>query len=750
MAAKQDKTDFRWNGKLAWDVNAVYYDLINVDPVHVPYARTHRNYSFFLKTRLWYAILEDYYDLFTKHMNVDPDKWRATDVKIIWDWNCKREKGTVYIMVINSANTKKRIIRGKIEWWCYVKNSFWWNRLYLDEYSIRWCWDEKFFVTTYAKWEPVEAWVSINNNKWIQINLRNWSLENWYFSHESVEAETEEFSSEIREWDYIVITGSTNTPESWFCWQMRMVTWKDDNWRLMVDVPWSWFAIGDEERWWLNFQIYRDTWEVIWFTARDWVHIIPDDDWNAVLTMCDIWHSYSWDTNIIWTAVNNSKFFFLTDNWWIHYSNYPWVYNQFFINEDMYAWVDKTSIVSFRDFIIAFWKRNISVWAPDEAWTYYFMYPQSSTIWLKSRRAYWEYNWWMVIVSNDNRLLALKIANNIWRYMLEFEDIWEWTRINSKLSWMLETDECFIANDNNELRILVNTKGNPFEDQKNSQTHIYKFNTLFQVWTEDHLENILMQWKEEWLWIWTWWVYIRKWYQDIPWWNQLPNINVTARINAYLIENEGIFKNTSWVIWPTLFTVAKLNRMILTLWYWRYSNWDDTISSKPTWTQIKITSYRQWLWIVQEINSIESNDWVRMISRSYEKEALEWKDAEKKECLIESIPDSLKRYVTDCPNSEHYIQDLVKDSPWCTWEKELMRQDHNVCINDSLYELAPHMPLVLQVWEQQDYSSQIKIEVISTWWDILNFGWIFAELFIAPTALTWADWEYQIKIDSSC
>ena len=28
---------------------------------------------------------QDYYDLFTKHMNVDPDKWRATDVKIIWD-----------------------------------------------------------------------------------------------------------------------------------------------------------------------------------------------------------------------------------------------------------------------------------------------------------------------------------------------------------------------------------------------------------------------------------------------------------------------------------------------------------------------------------------------------------------------------------------------------------------------------------------------------------------------------------------
>jgi hypothetical protein len=54
--AQQDKTDWYWNGVLAGAVNNLYYDLINVDVVHVPYSTNHRNSSFFLKTRLGYCI----------------------------------------------------------------------------------------------------------------------------------------------------------------------------------------------------------------------------------------------------------------------------------------------------------------------------------------------------------------------------------------------------------------------------------------------------------------------------------------------------------------------------------------------------------------------------------------------------------------------------------------------------------------------------------------------------------------------
>jgi hypothetical protein len=60
--AQQDKTDFYWNGMLAGAINNLYYDLINVDVCHVPYATNHRNSSFFLKTRLGYLIDESWYN----------------------------------------------------------------------------------------------------------------------------------------------------------------------------------------------------------------------------------------------------------------------------------------------------------------------------------------------------------------------------------------------------------------------------------------------------------------------------------------------------------------------------------------------------------------------------------------------------------------------------------------------------------------------------------------------------------------
>ena len=53
--AQQDKTDWYWNGELAGAVNNLYYDLINVDVVHVPYTTTNRNSSFFLQTRRAYV-----------------------------------------------------------------------------------------------------------------------------------------------------------------------------------------------------------------------------------------------------------------------------------------------------------------------------------------------------------------------------------------------------------------------------------------------------------------------------------------------------------------------------------------------------------------------------------------------------------------------------------------------------------------------------------------------------------------------
>ena len=59
---------------------------------------------------------------------------------------------------------------------------------------------------------------------------------------------------------------------------------------------------------------------------------------------------------------------------------------------------------------------------------------------------------------------------------------------------MLDSDEAFIADYNNELRVIVQSKPSPEKKESlNSQTHIYKFDSRFKIWTEDHLEHILIK-----------------------------------------------------------------------------------------------------------------------------------------------------------------------------------------------------------------------------------------------------------------
>ncbi|MBO7716553.1 MAG: hypothetical protein J6S85_23510 [Methanobrevibacter sp.] len=86
--AQQDKTDWYWNGVLAGAVNNLYYDFINVDVVHVPYATTHRNSSFFLQTRRAY-VPSAKWDKFATDTHRD---WDVVDIKYIWRDSCSKDE----------------------------------------------------------------------------------------------------------------------------------------------------------------------------------------------------------------------------------------------------------------------------------------------------------------------------------------------------------------------------------------------------------------------------------------------------------------------------------------------------------------------------------------------------------------------------------------------------------------------------------------------------------------------------------
>lgn len=764
---QQDKTDFYWNGALAGTLNNLYYDLINVDVCHVPYATNHRNSSFFLKTRLAYKIDESW-DRWT-----DTNWYEVTDIKIIREEECNKESWTVY--AIGKKWKKKAIFAANISDWCVW--TFFncsenctprWDSDFYDECpdmdNIEWCWDWKLFSTDFVKWDRydwsdilwwswlVEPWVFT----WIQINKYNLWTTLWYFSDEYVESWEWEFKWEILEpWNYLLVYASGNDENDWHAWQVRMITWvyedADGKKWIQLDSPWLWFKVIDTstmEEWeekiqkgyHVSYAVFKEWWEVIWFTDSNKIYLLTwNNDCKATRLYTQDWEA---ETNIISVTDCNDKIFILTDNWYVHYSKEWTWYNKFFIDDDMFAWTDKTSIVWYRDMLLAFGRKHISLWVPDEQNRFWTMYNQSATIWTWSRYSYAEYEWDLIFVSNDKRLLALTIAST-WRYWLTFEDVWD--RLNWKLSALIPWDEVFVWSEDNNLKVFVNTKPVPYIPDDyyaynanintsawNTMTHIYKFDTLFKVWTEDHIEWTLIKWAIEWVYYWEDGIYTRiNWSVDAWGWD------IITRINAYLIENE----NNGLDGHPTLFQLAKLNRLITTLWPWIYSDV----------SKIRITTYSKWIGYTYEFPiSWDWNDWVWLMTTYYQEESLDYDEREKIECMLSTLQDSQKQYQPNCPDWDVYRQDVRQNRPWCGSYTEMITESHWVCINDKLYELAPTMPLTTDLWENQPYATQIKIELI--WWkgDVICFGWWLAELFVPPLFITWPDWEYQLQPNTDC
>lgn len=767
--AQQDKTDWYWNGVLEGAVNNLYYDFINVDVVHVPYATTHRNSSFFLQTRRSYTT-SDRWDT-----PANSYRWRdVVDVKYIWDDKCNKSEWTVYLLLADKGRDRIRIHRAPITNWCVW--DFDWSRSRV-QWDVSWCWALKLFTTNYVKWKSIlpseikeDTWMGEKESKsWgIQINKYEWWITHWLFSETNVENWSEKFQN-YSVWWYILVYESQNRDWDGFAWQVRMITWKEWE-RLTVDAPWQWFKTlssedeDNEVKWgWLSYKIFKEWWEVLWYTEWNMIYIMPDKDSVERVPVYD--QRWVTSTKIISVAEATEKIFVLTDNGYIHYSNYVW-HDKFFIQDDAFAWIDKTSIAAYRDIIIAFWNKHIAVWVPDENNTYTTMYNQSSTVWLRSRYSYAEYDWDLLFVSNDKRLLALWIASNVWKYMLQYQDVWD--MINSKLSVLNPTDEIFLWADWNDLRIFIQTKSKPYykydrdwrahltdwhndtHDQKvkelNVNTRIIKFDKQFKVWTEDLVQWILLQWSEWGIYYWENWLYQRsRWDSDWKWDWKNTHFPFKTYISAYLIENES-----DWIGWTSswlakrakLYNLAKLNRLITTLWPGVYTH-----DSK-----IKVTSYVKWIWSVYEF-SIDgwNNNWLWLVTTKYLWEELDNEQQKQIDCMLSVLQDSQKAYQPKCEwEMDALVQWLAQTQPRCTSYDELITFDKWVCINDSLYEIAPTMPLTTNLWENQNYATQIKLELEWWVWDIITFGGWLWEMFIAPLFTTGPDWEYQLQPNTDC
>lgn len=795
--ANIDWNEMRWNGKLSWAVDLLYYDKENVDVVHPPYAWRDRNSSFFLKTREWYiwdvALKQFLYD--AHFVEEDEDfldrEWDIVDVKVQWNDTCTKDSWIVYYLCVTKDRVYKTVITRTIEDWC-LQNDFLKTEPNVSRNYK--CSDDKLFVTTYVKWYAKDIIVDNEDPElnirssswWIQINRKEWWVVRWYFTDPYVEDWFWSLNAKV--WDYIVVFGSTNDEDSWFCGQVRTIIGKNKSWELMVNAPWLWFKDELDEKWevrwgWLSYRVYSEYWEVVGFSSYDWVKIIvnPREEWTyweeyRTLTMCDfhIWTSDAW--HIISSTADVDRVYFLYENGYVRYWE-KWMNKFFTLTEDaFFVGKDKSTITMYRDMLLAFWRRHIAVALWDDTWTYARAYNQSTSIWLKNRYAYGEYNWDMLFVSNDNRLLALQFESNVWTHMLSFQDVWAYA--NPYLKAMLPTDEAYIWVDNNELRIFINSKADIDRDDWNSKTMILKYDTIFQTWTVDVLKYFIVRWCYEWLYFWDD-VYFR-WHSLTYAWSEVyardrsvdkwvkfdkhpegerTNYNLEDRdyqvnISAFLLENEnnGMSNSTAWTL--DLFRLASLQKLMILLWTWRYSEL----------TKIKITEWRWWRWREYEIKDLHKwNDWVNLITYAYDWEQLDEEFIKKKECVIDSLNDGSKQIRVRC-EEWHKIHEPIPNSPWCKYihydeewfarehllYKDAQLWEHNVCLNDEVYELAPTMPLTIQLWDQENYNTEIKIELISQNGDIINFWWFMALLHLATLWQNmWWDGEYQISVDNS-
>ena len=760
--ASLDWTQLWWNGKLSSSADLLYYDKINVDVVNPPYARRDRLSSYFLKTRKWYVADVELAKAFYEYTS-DADKkqhFNVTDIQIVWDSACSKDEGTVYYMWVNEQWTRKMILTRQISWGCLQPNI-----TPLNQKTTGWefpqgctCTDNKFFKTSYVKWEPrttvvypdtdTDLWIRWTD--WIQINKVEWWAMRWYFTTKAIidwEAEWAwwRWTNPIQAWDYLVIYSSTNWEWDWFCWQVRTITgYNKATWMLSLDSAWSWFQDWEKEVKGnnLSFQIFSQWWETLWFTSWRGIDIITTTE-NS-LTMCDFWNLTGNAECIIDSCATTDRIFVLYDNWWIHFWGYG--RDKFFDSWDaMYAWVDKINIECYRNYILAMGRRNMAIWVASTDWWYYQMYNQSTTIWLKNRYSYWEYNGDFLFVSNDNRLLALKVNTtqtyywtevlNTWPNMLSFEDVWQY--INPYLKAMLPWDECHIGVDNNQLRIFLNTVSDVDKDTEKSRTLIFKYDTTFSTWTVDQLKYAIIWWVYEGIFFWDA-VYWRKWYSDIGVYTsgsfEENKGSYNVRISAFLLENEDNWMSTTDATLD-LFRLASLQKLVVLLWMWKYDGSN---------TQIKITEYRNWFWYDYVIDSLEWNTWLYNVWAAYE-----WESIEVSDCVLADIRDNSKALRTTCPEW-HKIQNSIAQVIWCDYEHPYQLTDHNVCINDEVYKMAPTMPLSITLWDQEHFNSEIYVELVSNSDDVINFWWFLAELMVAPIGYKWWDWEYAIEVDSGC
>lgn len=649
-----------FNWKIAGNPNAVYEELINWDVGKIPWNKRHKTNWFFLHKRKSYRptiFLEEYPEyIITDSYNINTS-WCV-------DWDCI----TYYYAV--SPDRDRYIVFKRECWSCDIR--------YIEIGDRCSCGETRFFevFAPSDKFSGLVTGVSVYN-------------ENTYWW---IEADDED---KVDIGDFVTITdiqAGSLIP----CWQSRQVIFKTkENWKtiLQLTTPRT------------NIPEWKTSWAIV--TVSNDVGLVPAYLWKrGITTLIDgnVWNSlcdYSDNACPVSVTQHNGTLTYLNNKgynfyWWIGFDS-----SSISANNTNVVWEDKIESVSFKNFLVFFWKRSISTVVFDETGQNSFKYELRDDIGIHNRWAYALFSNWLYFVGSDNRIYAANISGAWTNFNLELEDITE--NILPHMENVKEDDEVYMSSDGKDLYVFINSKD--FNEANNyANTKICKFNSIYGIWMVHTIcwEVISRYKNNEFLGS---NIFNYCWYD----WDGVNNKPYNAIAEAVVHWHEELWmEDQDW--WPLdLFRNHKLDECVILLWLWQYSSN----------THIEVHKYDNYKYSrVYEIDddNYMLSDWKR---------AMQWEVIEPNDCFKDKLT-ACDNILNPCEWNTRSYENTNNECGWC--ETQVEYDDYCVCYNDNKYALSPIHKMKLKF--DTDYWQFFKVRFVIghdrvMWNDIGSFGWMY-------------------------
>jgi hypothetical protein len=683
-----------WNWELVWQVNGQYRELINIDPDVVPHIDKLSLTSFFAKSRKWYVADKPMVVMLATN-NV---KYYTTDIKKIdnsWcnDWEC------FYMFYQMSPDKSRyRILR---------RDCGECGLTIVDEWIRCSCDTTKFFNLDFPIWDVIKSGIGTQAvEEWILYKFTD---------------DTNAFTPPADWWDvyvgdYIVFHAAPNTSNPWQCWIYRQITAIED-WYIQLDTWYNEIDEANRTGELVSYKIFRNVWKTVGWAWSSWLNIY--NWWSEFTRMCWTWWAciqsvvnHNWIVNV------------LTDKWynlywgiWENIMYFSWL-------QSTYVWTDKSSSVSFGNFLVFLGESSVEAMVFSEDWKYSYKYDLSNMSYgdfgIFSQNAYSVFDNGLFIVWKDKRLYAASIAGSGDKYYLELKTQSE--LIFPDLDLLQEGDEVSLNSYQNKLYIFIN--GRLFDDNYNTdKTKIIIYNKDYGLRYKHIVSRGTISWTKYWLFYGDW-LYQYVWDRDVYMlWSPSEDIVHYAPIKAEIVF-DIVNSENHWVVNSlgnrvSLMTEKKINWMKLLLGAWVYTNN----------SYIEISSHMNWYKFTKKIPFVE-NEWfnnrIEYFNGDYDNIAIS-------DCFADQLSsnDNMESPYEWSRNNTDIKEGL--ESPVCnSWDDYEIRydskrlDDYAICYDDKWYVLSPLEHITINPGLKFN-SILYTVKVVSDWYDRLNFWWAVVE-----------------------